>query len=90
MDEGEQVVTMKRLLMLLALVFIHSTYAGSFAQTNIKSEFVNLKTDDGITLHGALWESTRPGSARGSRAESLLQSHSGTRPEAHPARVQNL
>jgi pimeloyl-ACP methyl ester carboxylesterase len=46
---------MKRALILLVLVFISSTHASSFAQTNIKSEFVTLKTDDGITLHGALW-----------------------------------
>jgi pimeloyl-ACP methyl ester carboxylesterase len=46
---------MKRPLILLVLVFISSAYASSFAQTNIKSEFVKLKTDDGITLHGALW-----------------------------------
>jgi pimeloyl-ACP methyl ester carboxylesterase len=46
---------MKRRLMLLALVFISSAYVSSFAQTNIKSEFVTLKTNDGITLHGALW-----------------------------------
>jgi pimeloyl-ACP methyl ester carboxylesterase len=46
---------MKCLLILLVLVFISSAYASSFAQTDIKSEFVKLKTDDGITLHGALW-----------------------------------
>ena len=46
---------MKRPLILLVLVFISSAYASSFAQTNIKSEFVKLKTGDGITLHGALW-----------------------------------
>jgi len=46
---------MKRLLMLLVVVFIPSAYASSFAQTNIKSEFVRLKTGDGITLQGALW-----------------------------------
>lgn len=40
--------------MLLVLLFIPSA-ASSFAQTAIKSEFVKLKTDDGITLHGALW-----------------------------------
>ena len=43
---------MNRLLLLLALVFISSACTSSFAQTNIKSEFVKLKTDDGITLHG--------------------------------------
>ena len=46
---------MKRLLILFGPVFISSAYASSFAQTNIKSEFVKLKTGDGITLHGALW-----------------------------------
>src|SRR5687768_10381773 len=46
---------MKRLLILLVLVFISSAGASSFAQTDIKSEFVRLKTVDGITLHGALW-----------------------------------
>ncbi|HEY0770688.1 MAG TPA: alpha/beta hydrolase [Sphingobacteriaceae bacterium] len=46
---------MKRLLILFELLFIFSACASSFAQANIKSEFVKLKTDDGITLHGALW-----------------------------------
>ena len=46
---------MKRLLILFGLVFISSACASSFAQTNIKSDFVKLKTSDGITLHGALW-----------------------------------
>jgi pimeloyl-ACP methyl ester carboxylesterase len=46
---------MKRPLVLLVLVFISSAYASSFAQTTIKSEFVKLKTGDGITLHGMLW-----------------------------------
>lgn len=46
---------MKRLLILLGPVFILSACASYFAQTDIKSEFVRLKTGDGITLHGALW-----------------------------------
>jgi pimeloyl-ACP methyl ester carboxylesterase len=46
---------MQRRLTLLALVFIASAYVSSSAQTNIESEFVTLKTNDGITLHGALW-----------------------------------
>lgn len=46
---------MKRPLILLVLVFISSTYASSSAQTNVRSEFVKLKTGDGITLHGLLW-----------------------------------
>lgn len=46
---------MKRRLLLLAPLFISSPYASAFAQTNIKSELVTVKTDDGITLHGALW-----------------------------------
>jgi pimeloyl-ACP methyl ester carboxylesterase len=46
---------MNRLLILLVLVFVTPAYASSFAQTDIKSEFVKLKTGDGITLHGALW-----------------------------------
>jgi len=46
---------MKRILILLPLVFVSSAYVSSFAQTNIKSELVALKTNDGITLHGALW-----------------------------------
>jgi pimeloyl-ACP methyl ester carboxylesterase len=46
---------MKRLLILFEIVFISSAYTSSFAQTNIKSEFVTLKTEDEITLHGALW-----------------------------------
>jgi hypothetical protein len=52
---------MKRLLILFGLVFISSACASSFAQTNLKSEFVKLKTGDGLTLHGALWT---PGKAR--------------------------
>jgi pimeloyl-ACP methyl ester carboxylesterase len=44
---------MKRFL--LVLVLICSACTSSFAQTNIKSEFVKLKTGDGITLDGALW-----------------------------------
>ena len=54
---------MKRPLILLVLVFISSAYASSFAQTNIKSEFVRVKTGDGITLHGVLWTPAR-GKAR--------------------------
>ena len=46
---------MKRLLILFGLVFISPACASAFAQTNINSEFVKLKTNDGITLHGALW-----------------------------------
>ena len=46
---------MKRLPLLFGLVFISSACASSFGQANIKSEFVKLKTGDGITLHGALW-----------------------------------
>ena len=46
---------MKRRLILLAPVFISSAYASSLVQTNIKSELVALKTNDGITLQGALW-----------------------------------
>jgi pimeloyl-ACP methyl ester carboxylesterase len=46
---------MKRLLILFWLVFVSSASASSFAQTSVKSEFVRLKTGDGITLHGALW-----------------------------------
>jgi len=50
---------MKRLLVLLVLVFISSAYPSSFAQANIKSEFVKLKPGDGITLHGMLWTPAR-------------------------------
>jgi pimeloyl-ACP methyl ester carboxylesterase len=46
---------MKCRLLLLPLVFISSAYINASAQTNITSEFVTLKTSDGITLHGALW-----------------------------------
>ena len=52
---------MKRPLILIVLVFISSAYASSFAQSIVKSEFVKLKTDDGITLHGVLWT---PGSGK--------------------------
>lgn len=45
---------MSRLPILLALLLI-SAAPSSFAQTDIKSEFVKLNTDDGITLHGVLW-----------------------------------
>ena len=45
---------MKRLLV-FGLVIMFSAWANSFAQPNIKSEFVTLKTSDGITLGGALW-----------------------------------
>ena len=47
---------MKRCLILLALGFISSAQASSFAQAQIKSELVTVKTNDGITLHGALWK----------------------------------
>lgn len=46
---------MKRSLILLVLVFISSVYASSFGQSIVNSEFVKLKSDDGITLHGVLW-----------------------------------
>lgn len=55
---------MKRPLILLVLVFISSAYASSFAQSAVKSEFVKLKTDDGITLYGMLWTPSG-GKARG-------------------------
>src|SRR5688572_16733601 len=45
---------MKRLLVLLMLV-ISAHFTISLAQSNAKTELVKLKTDDGITLHGALW-----------------------------------
>jgi hypothetical protein len=37
---------------LLVLVFISTAYASSLAQTDMKSEFVSLKTGDGLTLTG--------------------------------------
>jgi pimeloyl-ACP methyl ester carboxylesterase len=46
---------MKRSTILLVLACVCSAYASAFAQTNIKPEFVQLKTADGITLHGLLW-----------------------------------
>ncbi len=46
---------MKCRLLLLPLVFISLAYVNASAQTSITSEFVTLKTSDGITLHGALW-----------------------------------
>lgn len=46
---------MKRSFMLLAAVFCFAANASADAQTNIKSELVTLKTNDGISLHGALW-----------------------------------
>ena len=50
---------MKHLLILFGLVFISSACVSSHAQTNFQSEFVKLKTGDGITLHGALWTPAR-------------------------------
>jgi len=47
---------MKRCLILLVLGFISSAQANSFAQTPIKSALVTLKTNDSITLRGALWK----------------------------------
>jgi pimeloyl-ACP methyl ester carboxylesterase len=46
---------MKRLLLSFALAFISSAYVSPLARTDITSEFVTLKTNDGITLHGVLW-----------------------------------
>jgi hypothetical protein len=46
---------MKRPRILLVLACVCSAYASAFAQANIKSEFVQLKTADGISLHGLLW-----------------------------------
>src|SRR5687767_1077490 len=54
---------MKRSLILLVLVFISSANASSFGQSIVNSEFVKLKGDDGITLHGVLW-SPASGKAR--------------------------
>jgi pimeloyl-ACP methyl ester carboxylesterase len=48
-------------LFLVVLCFVSPP--NSRAQTSSKSEFVRLKTDDGITLHGALWAPGR-GKAR--------------------------
>lgn len=42
-------------LLVLALLLCISSAPSSFAQAPVKSEFVKLKTADGITLHGALW-----------------------------------
>jgi pimeloyl-ACP methyl ester carboxylesterase len=44
---------MKRHTILLGLAFVCSAHA--VAQPNIKTEFVQLKTADGINLHGLLW-----------------------------------
>ena len=46
---------MKRRSILLGLIFVFSARVDVFAQTNIKTEFVQLKTADGISLHGLLW-----------------------------------
>jgi pimeloyl-ACP methyl ester carboxylesterase len=54
---------MKRCLHLLVLVFVSSACVRSIAQSDIKSEFVKLKTKDGITLDGELW-TPRNGRAR--------------------------
>ncbi|HET7696558.1 MAG TPA: alpha/beta fold hydrolase [Vicinamibacterales bacterium] len=49
---------MKRVLTLAGVLLI-SLMASLAAQTGIKSEFVTLKTGDGVTLHGALWTPAR-------------------------------
>ena len=46
---------MKRLHILLGVVSITSVFASSFAQSNVSVELVKVKTDDGITLNGAIW-----------------------------------
>ena len=46
---------MKRFHILLGVVSITSVFASSFAQSNVKRELVKVKTDDGITLNGAIW-----------------------------------
>jgi pimeloyl-ACP methyl ester carboxylesterase len=46
---------MKSLRILLGLVFITSAFASSFAESKVKGELVKVKTDDGITLNGAIW-----------------------------------
>ena len=46
---------MKRRRILLAVVFILSASASSLAQSKVNGELVQVKTDDGITLSGAIW-----------------------------------
>ena len=46
---------MSRLFLLLAVAFISLHNTSSLAQSKITSEFVKLRTADGISLHGALW-----------------------------------
>src|SRR5688572_31642387 len=65
---------MKRASILLVLVFVLSPYAGLSAQPSIKSEFVQLKTADGISLHGLLWT---PATGR-ARAGIVLASGAGS------------
>lgn len=50
-----KLIAMSRLFLLLAVVFISLHNTSSLAQSKITSEFVKLKTADGIGLHGALW-----------------------------------
>ena len=54
---------MKEVLILFAVVFITSAFTSSFAQSKVKGELVKVKTDDGITLAGAVW-TPRGGKAR--------------------------
>lgn len=54
---------MKRLRVLLGVVFITSAVTSSFAQPQAKGELVKVQTDDGITLTGAVWTPLR-GKAR--------------------------
>ena len=64
---------MKRLRILLGVVFITSAFTSSFAQSKVKGELVKVKTDDGITLTGAVW--TPP---RGKAHVGVVLAHGGS------------
>jgi hypothetical protein len=46
---------MKKLCILLGVLFIMPDLVISFAQSNIMGELVEVETDDGIVLKGAIW-----------------------------------
>ena len=64
---------MKRLRVLLGVVFITSSFASLLAQSKVKGELVKIKTDDGITLNGAIW--TPP---RGTARVGIVLAHGGS------------
>lgn len=64
---------MKVVFILFCLVFITSAFTSSFAQPKVRGELVKVKTDDGITLTGAVW--TPP---RGKARVGVVLAHGGS------------